>query len=575
MLERGTDGDCRDVRTLQGLLETGERLTGEPRCEGPRGLRIPAGEGEPRARRQVGRVHPGYSPATDDGDRREPVSRARGRFSRQDILRFTIPSAIRRAPAAIVRLGLTPPEAGKVLPSVTKRLSSPRTRPVGSTGASLASLPIRRVPTAWENDENGPDVGSERSRRAEDLPGSPHERLQPAVVGLPVAVLDLNSFHSGRVRFSSQIDPVVRVRFVLRDAQEILEPMHEWLPQEGAGDPARGSPDHIHVRGVDVLDDSHRKAVPLARFFVEVGETDLLVENLVRVRPEGEQPGDHRIAVPHEEPADRKRVRAVAGEAGPEEDRRAAESAGGKYEEGRLEGNRLARSLVDAFGADHPGSPGPKARNHDAGADRESLPFRAAQDSGGVVLGVDRAGETVAGVAAHALRLVRCREVDGQGDRKRPETEPFARPPDAFGRCRPGNGRERVGTRPRGIEGIRARGAVDTEQPLRTGVEGLQLVVVDWPAGEVAGTEPEGRAAVEHRHPADGFVHRDRAKPAVPELPHRERRFPTVAEVAQDRAGAPVTFVPVRPAPALEDQHPGPGLAEPLGGERSSPDPNR
>ena len=207
---------------------------------------------------------------------------------------------------------------------------------------------------------NGPDVGRERARRAEDLPRPPHEQLQPVVVGSPVAVLDPNPLHPERVPVISQKDPVGRVRFVLRDAQKILEPVHERLREEGAGDLSGGPADDAGVRGVDVLDDSGREPVPVTRLFIEVGETDLLVEDRFRVRSDGEEPGDHCVAVPHEVAPDVGFVRRLA-EPGPEEDRRAAKRAGGEHEQRGLEGNGFAGFLIDAVGADYLHTAGPQA----------------------------------------------------------------------------------------------------------------------------------------------------------------------------------------------------------------------
>ena len=64
---------------------------------------------------------------------------------------LTIPAPTRSAFAAIVRLGLTPADIGSALPSVTNRFATPRTLQRPSSGEVSGSVPIRTVPTTWEN----------------------------------------------------------------------------------------------------------------------------------------------------------------------------------------------------------------------------------------------------------------------------------------------------------------------------------------------------------------------------------------------------------------------------------------
>ena len=223
-----------------------------------------------------------------------------------------------------------------------------------------------------------------------------------------------------------------RFRRVLGYAEQVLESAHQWLREEGARELPGGAPNDAGVRGVDVLNDSHCQTVASPLFLVRVGEADLLVEDLLRVGLEREKSGDHRVAVTHEESSYRGCalvLPVLPGETRAQQDRRTSECASREHEEGRLEGHRLAGFLIHAVGAGHPVSANLEGSHRDPRADRQPLPFGAAQEAGGVVLGFDGAWEAVAGVATHAARSLVAREVEGERDRngRKPRASPAFR----------------------------------------------------------------------------------------------------------------------------------------------------
>ena len=415
-----------------------------------------------------------------------------------------------------------------------------------------------------------PDAGGEGSGGAEDPSRPAGQPAEALPVVLPVAVAHLDPFHPQGVRLPGEGDPVLLLRLVLGDADQVLQAGDDRAGEEQPGGAAGEVAHHFRGRGVDVLDDAGGVAV--GALLVAVGEADLLVEHPLRVRGEGEEAGDHRVAVAHEEAA-----HAGAVEAGAQQDRRGADRPGGEDDERRRPGflPALRRAFLPhhALHGGDPAPPGAQAAHRGAGNDRQETPGGGgAEEAGGVVLRLHPAGEAVAGVAADALRRPVAREVDRQRQRERPESQAAAGVLDALRRGGERGARIRIRPRTRRLDRVGAGGSVDAQEPFRFGVPGLEVLVEDRPAVEVGGAEAERGRPVEDGLPAHDLVHRQllgrrrQLLPGAGLLADAERTSP-VAGLDEDPPRVPVVRVPVRPAAPLQQEDAGARAGQRVRGE--------
>ena len=88
-------------------------------------------------------------------------------------------------------------------------------------------------------------------------------------------------------------------RIVLGNAKQALHPAGQ---HSGDGLEAIGSVvlDDGGSRCVDVLDDAHGRAAFRAQVFVEIGEAELFVEDLLRIGAKGKDVTGHSVAMAHE-----------------------------------------------------------------------------------------------------------------------------------------------------------------------------------------------------------------------------------------------------------------------------------
>ena len=202
-------------------------------------------------------------------------------------------------------------------------------------------------------------------------------------------------------------------------------------------------------------------------------------------------------------------------------------------------------------------------------------------DDVGVGLGLDQAGEAVAGRAPDAgaqLRLGLVEHDPGRRvERMQPDRPEVVEEPLDAGLVR--DGRERVGSAGRRLGGVFTARAVDLVEVLGLGVVGLEHVVPDRPGRrdpivvlqfpEVPLAQSIERRAVELGRPADGVVDLRLECLAVLVVPGVIR---DVAVVHEHRSRVPVLGLAGQPVAAFEDQHPLPGRCQPVR-ERAAPGP--
>ncbi|MDP9384369.1 MAG: hypothetical protein M3P50_03880 [Actinomycetota bacterium] len=218
---------------------------------------------------------------------------------------------------------------------------------------------------------------------------------------------------------------------------------------------------------------------------VQVVEAELLMELGLGLDAAGEHPEGDRAAVTGEvAPDDVARRRALV-EVGGEHEVRRGQGAAGEHDPPGVQGHGSRRAQVHGAHRDDGVAGQHEADGERVGAQVEPAPQEGGDERRGkVVLGADRAGEGVAGRAAHAGRAVPVSAVvDGERQARGREPDVLRRGRDA---ARGGRQRARgLGQRSAapGTGGVVADGAGDVEQPLRVRVVRLEGLVADRPGG--------------------------------------------------------------------------------------------